>query len=726
MSEAAVLRRSGWWERAVDHTIRASLHERKTGLPTDRLVEEVARDLSFQDTTFIKGRLLFLVSHGEAVEETSRVYLSEGAREEVRIARERNIKVNRLVEQRYESIRGSIDGGSGCPDWPDFENRILTPLISELGAHTIELLNGTPGSPARTVMQRFLDGGGVDGPALRDIGSKFFDPDDVHVRKYVFRELQAYYLTSVRALDKSTLGLLTKNNRPVFDLLLDTNAVFSMLNLHHNPANEAAKYLLALKEQVADFATVRFHVLETTLDEARAALESARFGWAQAVRTSEQAVALGNDLHANGLIDRYKEVARNSPITAETYFVEQARYLDVSCSSIGVEILGGEGIDEDARFRSRVNVWLDWQEGRRRPRPRGAVKHDIMCMTYVEKMRKVKARVVADAGWWLLTVDQRLRNFEKSNIAGNKTLPLSIAPDELTQVLQFWAPLPEDLDKAMVVGMRLPFSFYDYDNEAQRTSLEILSTLNDFEGADSLSAEATRRILVDKTVRELFARPHASEDQRRVEIESAAFRELNRAVRENAELSDALKKLPRSDSSTTVGDARRDAVEAGKDRAKKVLLGKVEAAKREADKAEKALRREKVQHAAERAEWERRVSDLEEEAKSRDARTRKRRDLIGLTAASATAALIPVALVIGYYFFYWDDRGRLWRLGAILILGTAASAATLPILARKMKVIGDWRIKVFCETHRKAIWAMLAAALVGTIIQLAIAPPAGT
>jgi hypothetical protein len=68
------------------------------------------------------------------------------------------------------------------------------------------------------------------------------DPTKVPVRQYLLRSLNAWLFVEAAGLTDATLASIEKlsGSQPSFRLFIDTNVMFSILNLHENPYNEAA------------------------------------------------------------------------------------------------------------------------------------------------------------------------------------------------------------------------------------------------------------------------------------------------------------------------------------------------------------------------------------------------------------------------------------------------------------------------------------------------------
>ena len=111
------------------------------------------------------------------------------------------------------------------------------------------------------------------------------------------------------------------NTRHIFKILVDTKLSFSFLDLHDNPANEAAKSLVKLTRQLQGRALCKFYVSPETLDEfKRVARAQQDFLQGLVLPTNLAQAALEMDLSA--IAQRFVEFSKGAgqPVSAETYF----------------------------------------------------------------------------------------------------------------------------------------------------------------------------------------------------------------------------------------------------------------------------------------------------------------------------------------------------------------------------------------------------------------------
>ena len=161
--------------------------------------------------------------------------------------------------------------------WLRFEEDFLTPLVTELGARTYELLiPDTQSASGQATLPQII--GRVNETYSDDFRRAIvdlLDPSDSDVRAYVLRALNAHFFAEASSISSDVLGALgaSRARNTELKILLDTNFVFSILRLHDNPLNEVAEALDDLISRVRESLGIKLHVLPITVDEARAVLQ---------------------------------------------------------------------------------------------------------------------------------------------------------------------------------------------------------------------------------------------------------------------------------------------------------------------------------------------------------------------------------------------------------------------------------------------------------------------
>ena len=241
--EHVELNKSGWWDAALSNVILAAIwihgqpvrHVEVGNLlfsafnlkiPTDRIAECIERLVS-------QGNLnLYDDDH---VVPSSNV----AGQMEVRLkAAQQN--EDAVHDAFLKKVRNCCAPHSPEDTWDMFHRKFLLPLIDVVGARTIQLLGGDHAGDADvaaltdTFVGHFED---AHRAVLRSAIGGFQDPGDAHVRRYVTEHLDASFLVKASGLTNDAIAGISRlgEKPPTFRLFLDTNFLFSLLNLHENP-----------------------------------------------------------------------------------------------------------------------------------------------------------------------------------------------------------------------------------------------------------------------------------------------------------------------------------------------------------------------------------------------------------------------------------------------------------------------------------------------------------
>ena len=190
----------------------------------------------------------------------------------------------------------------------------------------------------------------------------------------MLRRLNAQYVIDAAALPQEALTRLSHLGRKAgrVDVFLDTNFLFSVLDLHANPGDDVAKDLLTLVQDLKGRVDLRLYVLPETVDEARRTLREmiARLGDFRGQPNLAEAAARTRSL---GLTSRYFEAAQRSsmPLTAEDFFGPYESNLITVLRSKSVELYNTD-LSQLRVAQEVVDDLLDQEENQERYRPRGA------------------------------------------------------------------------------------------------------------------------------------------------------------------------------------------------------------------------------------------------------------------------------------------------------------------------------------------------------------------
>ena len=170
----------------------------------------------------------------------------------------------------------------------------------------------------------FAKYGPDDGEALRRVVAEFLTPNDALIRDYILRTLDAAFFLEASGLRKETLDKLSSlsGGQRSLTLFLDTNLLFSVLNLHDNPSNQSVNALLQLISEIDAAVNCKLYALPITVDEFRRVISATCEELKQVSFTGSMAAAARASGKFSGAKIRYVEACQEAggPINPEDFF----------------------------------------------------------------------------------------------------------------------------------------------------------------------------------------------------------------------------------------------------------------------------------------------------------------------------------------------------------------------------------------------------------------------
>jgi hypothetical protein len=443
------------------------------------------------------------------------------------------------VKSRFTGIlRECCAALDAAAEWQAFNGEFMQPLIQEIGARTYQLISGSALDIERTAHFRvYLSKYSPENQqGLRAAIVKFLDPRDADVRSFVLRHLSAYFCVESGNLRAETVDSLIRmvEHPPSFKIFVDTNFLFSFLELHENPSNEAAKSLVTLTKQLEGKTPCKFYVSPETVDEFKRVVEAQR-DFLRGLTLPRNLAEAALEIDLSGVARKFVEFSAvaGQPLTADTYFepylsdlIPTLRYKDVTFFN-----------DSMKQYSVRQDVIDDILEqlayGKKRFGPRAKsyaqLKHDVVLWHFVSDKRPARVESPIEATFWIVTIDYHYLGFDEFKRSKTDGLiPVCLHPTSLIQMLQFWLPRTQEFEEAILDSLRLPLLFQEFDSSAEKVTVRILETLARFENADQLPKEVVGNILVNRALRqELALEP---DRQKQVDLITGALVEENQRV----------------------------------------------------------------------------------------------------------------------------------------------------------------------------------------------------
>ncbi|RWO07656.1 MAG: hypothetical protein EOS07_17815 [Mesorhizobium sp.] len=578
-------------------------------------------------------------TEADIFDQRTKVGLSELSRERIRNAIESLVEIGSLIsvgnnlfklaEQEITAIDSSVqDAGEieskvrekvlaaaheAAPDlptggdgtlWERFHGEFIAPFIKEFGARAYELITGAKTEVHQTAfISEFLGRFPDDQKAvLEAMILALLDKNNSSCRTYTLRMLNSYFFHSAITLPPDVIEKVfyNKNGRVKrLKLVLDTNFIFSLLQLHSNPSNEAVSLLLQTIARLPREIAIGMYVLPQTIQEFRRALVHYET-LAKSFRVTKNVVDVGIKSNISGVLETYFKRVRDGGycISSKEYFDPYHNDTVSLLNQHKVHVLEGDeekyasnqatiddAIEQQAFYKSKfINE-------PRRQKTYEQIWHDMVLWHYISDRRPSVSDTVFEAQWVGVTIDYGLMAFDSHKRKG-RGIPSMVHPAALVQALQMLIPADENLERTILALMQMPFLFEAFNLEDEKVTQRILSSISRFEDIDDLSPEAIVEVLGNKALRTQMERPQGKDEElalvRDAIIEHAA--ELGRRALEadrNLELSAIAAKEAQAAYASRVADleAQRFASEQGKKKAEEAAVSAAE----ERDRAAKEV-----------------------------------------------------------------------------------------------------------------------------------------
>lgn len=514
---------SGWWERTVDQIVKASMWMSGEVL-TDIRIRQVVYECTGTelDHQTIRESTTRLVDAGELFSvDNHRFKLAEHARTAITTQIELVEKTERSAAEAFNAAAQANGFASNDSDfWERTKREAIFPVIHDLGARTYDLIeHKTLDFQDLKIVKNFVSSFDVaEREAVLQTLRDFLLSTKEDVRRFLLSQMSASFCANASRISKADLAALsTRSGQSIeFILFLDTNFIYSILELHDNPADDAASKLLDLMANIPDGVNIRPYVLPHTVDETRLNLR-ANLNHVKRIQATPNITHVAAQ-HVSGVIKKYFEkVGHRAPLTAaDEYFQPYIENLIPVLREKGVELF-----NEDVAALSQRQDVIDDVLGRlsheqrrygQQAREYEPLLHDVVMWHFANDRRPQRVDAPTEARYWVVTIDYRFLGWDEFKRRNHpQSIQVCLLPSTLVQMLQFWVPRDETLDEALLDSVRLPFFYQEFDSDAERVTLKILSTISRFENAGDLSEETIERVVVSNALRSRMA---ISDDER--------------------------------------------------------------------------------------------------------------------------------------------------------------------------------------------------------------------
>lgn len=507
------LNRAGWWDKSILRLSMATVwlsgepptaDEINAGLEsTFKLLLTTQKLKSVLDSLVSRKQLMQLPNHTYRIPDEHRVLFEKEIAESEKVELEAKTLFLTLLSELGIAVE---------PEklWTVFEQDFLGMLIKQVGANAYRLIAGERMTVDKSLVDIFLKPYASEHHTkLRTLVAAYIDPKKSAACAYISRLLHARFCVDASGLSNEVLSKLDASigKQIHFRMFVDTNFLFSLLELHENPSNAAAQELRVLIAQLRGNPRIELVITPDTIDEAKASIAYTQ-GLLNSLPMSSNFTQAALAAIHSGMAVRFlsERLRRKGNLTAEEWFTPYLKDFVPIARSKGVELfnqkLDDYSMRQDVIDDILVVKKLEDQRPVSKRKSYQKIEHDMVLWHFVNDKRPAYIESPIDASDWILTVDFRLIGFDEHKQKHSKSnVPLCIHPTSLIQLLQFWVPRTKAFEEAMLGSLRLPFLFQDFDAEGERISLKILKGIGRFDGSEDLSQNTITHVMLNDGLR---------------------------------------------------------------------------------------------------------------------------------------------------------------------------------------------------------------------------------
>jgi hypothetical protein len=469
--------------------------------------------------------------------EPGKFKISEAQRDVLARQQAETADLEKAAKAAFEQILAKY-GVAAADAWDTFHHHCLSPLVTEVGARIYHVLSGERPTAEH---QKHVDSYVEKYPAeqrgaMTSAVDEFIRSGPPGARGFILQHLHAHLLMIAASLPEATLaGLQTRlKSTTQLTLVIDTNVLFSLLDLHENPGNDPSRDLQSLTALLKGKLNIQLVVLPLTLDEAKRTL----LYYKQKLSRLDVTPLLGRatlrtENWLSGITQRFLQAAgQGRPrLSVDAYFDPYLEDLLTIARSKGIELYN----ENTAKFGTRQDVVDDILAQQEREKSKGdhakpyeATHHDVVLWHCVDDRRSAGSQGPLDATYWLVTLDFQLLGFDSFKHRSRASyVPVCIHPTVLVQLLQLWLPRDANVDAAMLNSLR-PMLPHQFDTDAEEVTVKILASLSRYENVDDLGEDTVAEILMNQALRQRMRGEKDIERQTRL-VRDAIIEEAEKA-----------------------------------------------------------------------------------------------------------------------------------------------------------------------------------------------------
>jgi hypothetical protein len=351
---------------------------------------------------------------------------------------------------------------------------------------------------------------------LREIArneySLFFNPDNFARRQYIMGLLDASLSQFAIAIPEESLQSIYNVTSLELKLFLDTNFLFSCLNLTEHHLNESVREVLKFQQTISRISggkmKIKFYYTTETLDEFKKTIDStiSKLNGSQVNKPIARAAIKSEKL--TGLDFAYfKKLADSDISISSDEFFKPYRYgAERLLKKKGIEVYNRQDISiDDIRYAQEViddtYEFDTYLKSRDKEREWPTIEHDIRLWHYTKKMRESFlpmsfSDIPFSAIYFVLTLDYQFLSFDRHKFKNRNESTICLLPTQFLHMLNLFVPRTEDFEKTFILSIKTPMA-KTIDIETEKVSLNILKAMAVYK---DFSEDIAIEILLDEAL----------------------------------------------------------------------------------------------------------------------------------------------------------------------------------------------------------------------------------
>jgi hypothetical protein len=417
------LNKSGWWKKTIEQMVLSTIWLANGPLSINDIQQSLHGDYKLNiDCQKLEPAIQRLRARGLLANTSLDQYkITEAHRPTIDKDIAQSESSEQMARQSFLQIaeRHGLKANAEAM-WDTFDRHLLGPVLHRIGAGAHHILSGSKLHIEDDLLDPHLRKFPEQSRSqMRLIIGDYLDPSNDAARDYIGRLLHALFCVEASGLPEDIIGKLgSKSGRPIqFLLFADTNFLFSLMDLHENPANASARELLSIIQRLNGNIRIKVYASPETIEEAKSSITATKHmmaGFPAGRNFAKAGITAGiSGVGMKFLMAREQGTSLSSAEWFDPYlkdFVPLAR-------SKGVELYN----DRSDSYSTRQDVIDDigdvmrFEEMRlpeERRKSYEKVRHDVVLWHMVNDKRPGYVESPTDASYWVVTVDRRLLAFD--------------------------------------------------------------------------------------------------------------------------------------------------------------------------------------------------------------------------------------------------------------------------------------------------------------------------